>query len=84
MAAGNLMVVRKCVLGPCSLKSRDIPLSEKCDMSSSDFLDCIHCCREDGCNKDSVNAILPNKWLFYAFLLVSLICGSLSNFRLYS
>ena len=78
--AGNLQVVRRCVLGPCSLKERDIPLSEKCDMSTSNF-NCIHCCKEDGCNKDSVNAILPNRWLLYTFLLITIIYSSLSNFK---
>lgn len=71
-ASEKMKVIRECALAPCSIQDKAseniLNLRRSCDMSK-DQVDCFYCCKEDGCNKDAGNHLVPT----YSTLLLTLI-----------
>ncbi|KAI1293518.1 hypothetical protein HDE_06447 [Halotydeus destructor] len=68
---GQFMVKRECTLGPCELRDANVGqvlnIGDKCDMSKPE-MDCLVCCKGDGCNKNASYQTHPNQWLNLAIV----------------
>lgn len=60
---GNLVVRRHCILGPCELRDskagKVINFGNNCDLNSK-TVDCVACCKSDGCNKNNQVSNAPS------------------------
>ncbi|XP_076374220.1 uncharacterized protein LOC143258689 [Tachypleus tridentatus] len=67
----SFTITKTCALGPCNLRdpkqSTGLGL-DHCDRSRSEYT-CIHCCKDDGCNKDGVGGVHPSM-IMVSFLLI--------------
>ena len=69
-----MKVIRECALGPCNFREPAFDnifnLRKQCDMSK-DFYDCVYCCKDDGCNKDSSSSLAPTLMIIIGSLLIT-------------
>ncbi|XP_022241078.1 uncharacterized protein LOC111085674 [Limulus polyphemus] len=67
----SFTITKTCALGPCNLRdpkqSTGLGL-DHCDRSRSEYI-CVHCCKDDGCNKDGVDSVHPSM-ITVSFLLL--------------
>lgn len=76
------MVRRHCILGPCDLRDskagKVINLDNNCDLDSGS-VDCVACCKSDGCNKNYQISILPSSLIVFHFSVFTTLAYFWSN-----
>lgn len=72
---GNLLVRRHCILGPCELRDskagKVINFGNNCDLSSN-TVDCVACCKSDGCNKNNQVSNAPSLLITFTIIVSQL------------
>ncbi|XP_015786203.1 uncharacterized protein LOC107363486 [Tetranychus urticae] len=67
-------VIRECALGPCNFREpafdNIFKLRQQCDMSKDSY-DCVYCCKDDGCNKDSGSSLVPTSIIIIGLLVMT-------------
>ncbi|XP_022257546.1 uncharacterized protein LOC111089405 [Limulus polyphemus] len=71
----RFIITKTCALGPCNLldskQSTGLGL-DHCDRSSSEY-SCVHCCKDDGCNKDGVDNVHPSLVTMFILLFLTTV-----------
>ncbi|KAH7645488.1 hypothetical protein HUG17_1026 [Dermatophagoides farinae] len=78
----GLNIKKECALAPCHLRGLKqlnfANFKSNCESSKQD--DCIYCCTEDGCNKDSAIKLMANATYIINVIIICLIVSLLSSF----
>ncbi|XP_073984231.1 uncharacterized protein [Rhodnius prolixus] len=73
-ANNGFVLKRECGLGPCGFEddmvNRGLGL-DHCDTSKDEYF-CVFCCKESGCNKDSLSSS-PHPLIIFIFFSIALL-----------